>query len=239
MMLTLLKKDVMLNRVPIAGNAISIVAIYAILVIVMLSSPRPIRAIDALDYIGAAAFLGICLTGAIIAVYAGVAFAQERRERSANFLAMMPLRRRPILISKLIVCWTLPAGFVLLNGIVLAIVFVLQGQTDRLPNAPPVVWRVLWEMFLVVLTGVAMAWMLFGVAWLASAISESPSIAACIAWGALAMVNLTIILIIQRLDYSDRERNELTQFLCSTVSFAIGMGCFILGTCHYLTRTEP
>lgn len=237
-MFTLIRKDLLLNRVPIIGNAIVVLAVYAIVVLVNTTSPRPVRFRDWLDSLAAASVAGICITCAIAAVYGGVAFAQERRERSANFLAMMPLRRRPILISKLIVSWALLLSFVFLNTIGLSIVVLLMSQTEYYYHRP-LVWREIQELVFAVVTGGAITFMLFGVAWLFSVLLESPSVAACIAWGAATMVNLTIVLIVQHFEYPEQQRDELAVLLCSSFSFVIGVGCFILGTIHYLTRTEP
>src|SRR5207253_1733249 len=45
---------------------------------------------------------GLMVTVFLAAIFGGIAFAQERRDRSADFLAMLPTSRRQIVISKFI-----------------------------------------------------------------------------------------------------------------------------------------
>jgi ABC-type transport system involved in multi-copper enzyme maturation permease subunit len=143
-----------------------------------------------------------------VALLAGNAFAGERADRSAEFIRYLPLERARLLVSKLLLC--LGTVTVLCAG---ALLVLAQTVTTR-----HVGFRELVSIS-------SIAVLLFGVSWLNSSIQSSPALAtvsglvASIPFvGGVAAETVTSV-----------ERGSLL-----AVIFTIGIGCFSIGTWHYL-----
>lgn len=237
MMLALLKKDLLLNRVVIVGNLIAMLGIYVVAVVVTLTSRHPIPARMWFEAFYRASIGSICLTCAMITVYAGCIFAQERRERSANFLAMMPIRRLPVIISKLIATWSPALLFVLVNSVVFMGALILW--TLKQPVEPYVYRNTFVSLIQSVIVGGAITLMAFGVAWMCSTFLESPIVSAGIAFGVTLGANVLITMIVMNSELPTLTRDELAWTLCASISSLIGIGTFVLGTLYYLRRISP
>ncbi len=171
-MIALLKKDLKLNRVPIVGGAVLIATPYLIIAPTLFFSSKYPRSVVSQNA-GVVLELALVLTIVVAAIFGGAAFALERRERSAEFLAMLPVRRSRIVVSKLLIGAGFPALFWGANLLVFRLIKDYAGSMG------PGNDRILVEIGM---AGFAM-WMAFGVAWLASSILSSPAIAACISIG--------------------------------------------------------
>jgi ABC-type transport system involved in multi-copper enzyme maturation permease subunit len=171
-MFALLKKDFNLNRIPIFGGGLLIAVPYLIMAPTLLFSEKSARYLIYQDGLVVLA-MALMLTVAVAAIFGGAAFALERRERSAEFLAMLPVRRSKIVVSKLLIGAGFPALFWGANLLVFRLIKDYAGSMG------PGNDRILVEIGM---AGFAML-MAFGVAWLGSSILSSPAIAACISIG--------------------------------------------------------
>jgi hypothetical protein len=116
-----------------------------------------------------AAEMGLLFVVLAAAVFGGSAFALERRERSADFLAMLPVKRRRIIASKLLVSFALLGSFLAVEmGVLRCSDFVRSWET--FPD-------LLMATFNFAAAGIA----IFAIAWLLSTFLSSTAIAASVA----------------------------------------------------------
>jgi ABC-type transport system involved in multi-copper enzyme maturation permease subunit len=180
-MIELIKKDWRLNRVVVVGNLVIVGLSYLLIAISMIAQVQVSgrfegRALFAWrEGLVAAGIWGIMLTILLGSVYGGIAFALERRERWGDFLNMLPVQRRSIVVSKLVVASSCMAMMIAVNSLLLGAAMVLWSIDHRhgsffQGDAPEAI---------ALLTGTAI--MLFGVAWMLSSFMESPALSACIA----------------------------------------------------------
>ncbi len=128
---------------------------------------------------------GLALTFLAAAVFGGLAFAAERRDRSAGFLAMLPVPRWQVIASKLGVA---AACLLTLWGVYAAAIYydLLQIRTlyPGYVQADTPAFNALWN-------AAAAAVMAFGVASLLSSAMVSPAIAASVSI-AVTMVSMEL-----------------------------------------------
>lgn len=115
--------------------------------------------------------VGLFMATIMCAVFGGAAFALERADRSAQFLAMLPVTREQIVVSKMIVTLGVLVAMVAINLLTLYL-------TER--QHPPF-WLIDERPVAVFLASQPL---LFGLAWLLSTRLRSATIAASIALGA-------------------------------------------------------
>ena len=170
--------------------------------------------------------LAICQLA--VALIGGNAIAGERVDRSAEFLASLPITRRRLLVSKLLVALAITA-ILWLNA---PLLLYLVTTSEFSPN------EIDFERGLINIAVTGLTF--FSVGWFFSAFLASPTFAVV---GALA-VPLVVIL---GLDYGDylfewhlNDRNiELLELLYRTICLTLAPVCFAVGTWHYLRRVEP
>jgi ABC-type transport system involved in multi-copper enzyme maturation permease subunit len=151
----------------------------------------------------ALAQLTLCLLG-------GHLIACERVDRSAEFLAYLPVSRARILAGKITLA-------------------LLCAASLWIPNLEMPVWSALGYT---ALTGLV----LFSIGWLLSSLLESPTFAIC---GALA-TTFAILMAIQTLAWLLEYEFEVVvglwyRYTCLTLAPL----CFVAGTWSYLRRVEP
>ncbi len=146
------------------------------------------------------------------------AFAAERSDRSAEFLALLPVSRRQIVASKLLVAL---APLAIIWGTGLPLIYGL----DRL--TPVEVGPVIFACLLLV----------FGVSWLGSSFLGSPMNALGLTLG----VVMVLLLIIGQADYVYRDAIGTRQFTIAIFGLfaALGVAGFVAGTWIALRRIEP
>jgi ABC-type transport system involved in multi-copper enzyme maturation permease subunit len=182
------------------------------------------------DAWGAVAILSVGLSLLTLAFLGGVAFAAERQDRSAEFLAYLPCSRAAILTSKLLVA-LLVIGVIwggnLLVAYGLAPAFC---DTYRDPNFPPSAAPV-YHMP----KAACVALLAFGAAWFASSFLDSAAIAAGIGifappllFGALATTWW----------YLRIETVPIGWWYCGVCAVLGGLG-FVSGCVIYLRRVLP
>jgi ABC-type transport system involved in multi-copper enzyme maturation permease subunit len=218
-MIALLKKDWRLFHVPMVGTVIFIALCYLIFAVNIWLGREQLGAESVASELATASVMGLNVVGIMAAVFGGVAFAFERHERWADFMAMLPVSRFQIVVSKIIVAGT----FLSLISVVLGEAFALFAE-QTVPISP-------------LLHGVALyascVFMSFSVAWLCSSFLSSPAISAAIS---LALVVFTVIcpdLLPPKLTKVEVEELEIA------VMGVAGIVSFLTGTIYYLLRVEP
>jgi ABC-type transport system involved in multi-copper enzyme maturation permease subunit len=163
-----------------------------------------------------------------VALIGGNAIAVERFDRSAEFLFSLPITRRRILASKLL----LALGIIVVNWLINApIIWCLEQTAGLYLNSDPVMW---WFANIAI-TGATF----FGVAWGLSSFLASP--ASAVLGGLLAP--LFVLIGIPFAPHLFWGLGHLRVCLvessyCITCLLLAPLG-FILGTLHYLRRVEP
>jgi ABC-type transport system involved in multi-copper enzyme maturation permease subunit len=154
------------------------------------------------------------------------AFAAERSDRSAEFLAILPATRRQIVASKLLVA-LVPLAAIWTADLVLLVLLNRALPPGRQTYAPEV------EGF--VFVG-AMTLMAFGVAWFASSILERPltalGVTLLVAFGVMLGAWLAAWLL------PDAPGNWLSRALYVVLA-VLGLAGFVAGTWIALRRVEP
>lgn len=169
-----------------------------------------------------------------LALLGGNAIAGERNDRSAEFLAYLPVSRAKNLVSKLV--WPVVA-VVLAIGVTAAMVsvaVVLGGFTfDDFLNTSA---KENGTFLAIAIVGC----LCFSVAWLGSAWLRSPTFA--VAGGLLApvIVNFATALIVKVVPPPQvRYPDQFVWIILAIVVPSIACICFFAGCYHYLRRVEP
>jgi ABC-type transport system involved in multi-copper enzyme maturation permease subunit len=174
------------------------------------------------------ALWSLILSGLTAALLGGNAVAGERADRSAEFLASLPVSRRQIIVSKAVLALSAVALIWAVNLLVIA--------TQPFPSPGGKSLRD-------ILDGVAICACVtcsaFGVAWFFSVWLTSPALAACA--GLLAPLVLFMIFALLaewglgRFGYGDNFAVPAYSLVCALV----GIAGFVAGTITYLRRVEP
>lgn len=250
MMRWLLWKDYRANRM-ILGLAIFLLVVPHLFVLVgVLATPRNSPADEYIPNLATGLIVSTVWSLGLLQVAAaflgGNALAGERMERTAEFLAYLPVTRRQILTSKLVVVLGVLAVIWLPNLLILGLASrgVTFGHTAAADAFVP--------LRLMPFIGSAM----FGIAWLASATSRNPSLAVCLGLLAPAAVGLTLwglAALCVWLGYAETLASAVKSLgpdlehiapLLAEASYdglclAVAIVCFAVGTRKYLRRVEP
>ena len=185
-----------------------------------------------------AAFLGMALTILTAAVFGAAAFAAERRDGTADFLALVPVSRLRVARSKLraalsflLAAWAVHASLMVLAGIAGA------GHGARVAD-------ILWNTSSVTV-------MVFGVAWLMSSYLSSPAVAASFA------VAVTVVTLVLAIDVGrppedayhllgaisfitgSARVDPARQWVVRIVMWTLGGVAWLAGTAVYVRRVTP
>lgn len=181
---------------------------------------------DSAEAFGASAAMGEILTIVLAAAVGGCAFAIERRDRSMDFLAMLPVSRWKIIGSKLIVAGMIVVPlWAILSTIVLVLSNREKGPSEQMGDLFFFAFALPWS-------GVLLT---FGVAWLCGLFIRSPSISVCIGFACVLALTL------YSLDWmNDRAFvAELAWKFKATVAVAVGAVCCFEGAFIFARRAEP
>lgn len=241
MMRKLLRKDWRVNRPAVLGAVVLAACPYAYMFLVRaLFPPDPtIAAWQVIQGWQGAAVAGLGLTLVMGAVFGGLAFAAERRDRPAEFLAMLPVSRRRIALSKLLVvfaCTAVPAGI----HVAVAVALIRRESEFRRISL-----EYMTESFIESLVVWACVFiLLFGLAWMLSLNLKSPAIAATVAAG----VGVMLLFVTSTWAHEAvregawlgwRIPSDITEHAVAGMSLGVGAIVFLLSTVHYLRRVEP
>jgi ABC-type transport system involved in multi-copper enzyme maturation permease subunit len=181
------------------------------------------------DLFGLAAMLSLALELATAVLLGGCAFASERADRTAEFMAYMPVSRRQIVLSKTILVLTVFAFIGLFN--VGAILYqgarrsTAMGETV---NDMGSVWQSIGTLG-------ALALCMFGCAWFVSSISRSHGLSA--AMGILVPLGCVgfMLSLTKLMDWPEDWLDRWIPMVCAT----LGTLGFVAGVRYYLWRIEP
>ena len=229
-MIALLKKDWRANRSIVLGSLAMIAMPYVIVLVgdaLQRSSPKTARYMVQ-DFMAAAAG-SMWLITLIAPIFGAAAFAQERRERSADFVAMLPITRRQIVLSKFITIVSWLAVTWLANLAVLMLARWLAPEASKS----------LSDLVETLVLSLAFGTMLFGVSWLLSAFLNSPAVAAGGAIGAMVGLWFCLVLIIAHAEPHGGDADDLLIGAGGVFGVLIGLAAFIGGSVYYVHRIEP
>ncbi len=223
----LLWKDYRHNRPVVIAGLFFLLAPYLIVLGVIFWPTRPELG-RWREFFAAAAIYSLCFSQLTVAVIGGNAIAGERVDRSAEFLASLPITRGRILASKLLLSLAIIAAIWLFNAIPLCCWYPLACPE---PNAYQDGLRIL---ACTALTGL----LFFGVAWFLSSMFASPTFSIC---GALAvpLVFFATISFIAYLLGTERWLDLYAGFFYTIFCLSVAPACFGVGTWYYLRRVEP
>jgi ABC-type transport system involved in multi-copper enzyme maturation permease subunit len=184
----------------------------------------------AADVFLVATLFSLGLSQLTVALLGGNATAGERADRSAEFIAYLPLSRPRRLAGKLSLAFSaavsiwVPSLLILLT---LLGAFVDVGPGD--------VWDIFIGVSYVAITGLTF----YGVAWLISSLQSSPTFAVCgglitpllIAWGLYAAAWAA--------DMPGPTWDRFVTTGYATICLVLAILCFWIGTWYYLRRVEP
>ncbi len=180
------------------------------------------------NFIGAST-ASLFLGQAIFALIGGNAIAGERTDRTSEFLFSLPIARRRLLASKLLLVFLI-AAVVWTN---VAVIGSLQKESLQ-PRDWPGILEVGANLAITSLT-------FFCVAWMLSSFTPSPVLSVCggliapiLIWGGLCCV----LLLSNATEYWKYFETH-GEFWYRTICLTIAPVSFLAGTWYYLRRVEP
>ncbi|HEY1685496.1 MAG TPA: ABC transporter permease subunit [Tepidisphaeraceae bacterium] len=172
------------------------------------------------NFLENASSVAMLITALFATIFGGIAFAQERQDRSAEFLAMMPARRSQIIYSKLFVSAVCVLGALAIHECIAAACATRQSH---------------WINFLV--SDISQFWAanigLFGIAYLFSTFLNSPAIATSISIGVLCFVEACIAVFVAM------PGNRANGILAIAMTAYIGVAGILVGSVYYARRVAP
>jgi ABC-type transport system involved in multi-copper enzyme maturation permease subunit len=219
----LIWKDYRVNRLVFITALVLLVVPHALFAILIWCRMGPEH--HNLNVFSESSICSLALLQLVLALLGGNSIAGERIDRSAEFLAYLPVSRGRILRSKLLMVLAAVPLVWLPNLIVLTIAFTSGSRR------PPVeLYR--W-LSTIAITGLT----LFCVAWLFSCILDSPTFSVCA--GLIVPLLLAIAVLWVRDRTGGHTADELFLGWYWGLCLAISAASFMAGTLYYLRRIEP
>jgi ABC-type transport system involved in multi-copper enzyme maturation permease subunit len=249
--LKLLEKDWRLNRAPVIGLLVLALLPYVMTKAILFYmgqhmqerkyplhdlQAHQIRYVAVWSYFGphslmyndilSAISFGAMITILMSPIFGACAFAIERRDRSAEFLAMLPVGRRTIVRSKFFLAAFLLISMALFQALLERSLLPWEGlwlPTDARSQKIAIYgsWPLQFSL------GLAM----FGISWFLSSFLKSPAIAAAIAIAAAFLA--TTLLAIWSDDFASGEYSLIY------ANCAVGLLCLLIGNIYYIRRVAP
>jgi ABC-type transport system involved in multi-copper enzyme maturation permease subunit len=230
----LIWKEYRLNRLIVIVGLLLLVVPHALAAIIAWCDPAGPRAFDVRNwsevFVGSALY-SLVVSQLTLALLGGNAIACERIDRSAEFLAYLPVSKVRILAAKMVLPLTFFALIWISNLLILWMIWpageALRGKDDF---ATP-----LWIM-----AGVGMVF--FSVGWLLSSILESPTFSIC---GGLITPFLVVVglgcvaYLLIRIHAWDPVLDEFAAWYYPAICVTLAVASFVVGTIYYLRRVEP
>ncbi len=164
-----------------------------------------------------------------IALIGGNAIAGERADRSAEFLASLPITRGRVIASKLLL------SLAIVGVIWIADLSALLCLSTVLPR-----FGVRFDgIFEAVGATAIVAVMFFGVAWLLSSFLRSPTFSVAGALLAPLLLWTGIVFVCYLFQISDEKYMRTIAYSYFGLCLALAPVCFAVGTWYYLRRIEP
>jgi len=226
----LIWKEYRLNRLILIVGAVLLVAPHAVALVLALRGVGPAMGGGLSRLSGNLMISGIyslLLSQLTLALLGGHAIACERADRSAEFLAYLPVARTRILAAKIVLALATMALVWIPN------LLIVQRAIAGLPEQGDDFYFAMWTTLgALVITGLTS----FCVAWLLSSFLESPTLSIC---GGLATPWLVLMacgFLGWWFDYFERDVFVLGY---SGTCLVLALGGFAAGTRYYLRRVEP
>jgi len=225
----LIWKEYRLNRLILMVGAVLLVAPHVVALVLALRGAGP-AAEGSLSRLQMnlllSAVSSLMLSQFTLALLGGNAIACERADRSAEFLAYLPVARTRILAGKMALPLVTAATIWIPN------LLILLGIFAGLP-VPRAELYAKGGMFLgtVALTGLAF----FCIGWLLSCLLESPTFSICGGLIAPCLVLLGLSFLAWWFGYPEQVLPAWYRGTC----LVLGPACFAAGTWYYLRRVEP
>jgi ABC-type transport system involved in multi-copper enzyme maturation permease subunit len=231
----LMRKDWRLSRATVVGLLIMNVVSYCLGLTVYLWDKyttvvsTPYRAGHAVTYnvqvggrlsgyMDSAAEMGLLFMMLAAGVMGGAAFAFERRERSADFLAMLPVKRSRIIASKLLVSFVVLGSVLAIEtGVLLCSHFQRQ-------------WETVPELLLATSSFAAAALAAFAMGWLLSTFLSSTAIAASVAILLTCFVSFW---------FDVMSQHTMTWVMPPEIALSVAVILILVANMYYLRRVSP
>jgi len=218
----LLWREYRLNRFVLAAGAVLVILPYVIAALCL-----PIEGAESTELFIGAWIWGGFFSVLSVALLGGNVIAGERADRSAEFVAYLPLERWQMLAGKLLFCLTAIAVIWTIHLLIRTVLLSDQPAAD-----------IRW---LTICFGVT-----FGASWLCSSLQLSPAVASAmgfganiVIWGCIAAISMTVE---QTDGYTpDLIERHVAHILVryAIIGLPFSAVCFSLGTWNYLRRSEP
>jgi ABC-type transport system involved in multi-copper enzyme maturation permease subunit len=183
-----------------------------------------------IDNFAASSFFSLTVSQLLVAVIGGNAIAGERADRSAEFLASLPITRKKILASKLLLSLAIVAVIWVTD---VAALLYLGFQLPRRFDPTGIV-----EMLGVT---AIVASVLFSVAWCLSSFLASATY--CVAAGVftplLLWLGMLYVAFLFDIEIGDEHFERTITFWYCGICLTLAPVCFGAGTWYYLRRVEP
>ena len=228
----ILWREYRLNRQILIAGAVLLLLPYLVALIVLWwpkTNSTEVRHVA--EAFGIAVVYSLSLSQLTVAILGGNTFAGERADRSAEFIAYLPLSRPRLLGGKLSLAFSVTA---LIWGTNLLVLWILVSVF------PDLRLRGDFHDGFQIASYVAITGLVFyGVSWLISSFQSSPTFAAS---GGL----ITPLLVFMGLEaaawaiHADFEQTQaVIGFTYTIICGALAVVCFSTGTWYYLNRVEP
>ncbi len=225
----LIWKEYRLNRLILIVGAVLLVAPHAVALVAALRGVGPVMegGLSRLQMnLLAAAVCSLAFSQVTLALVGGNAIACERADRSAEFLACLPLARTRILAGKITLALVTVALIWIPN------LLILLWTSAGLPVPKAELYAAAWPWLgNLAITGLAF----FCIAWLLSSVLESPALSICGGLIAPYLVLLGLAFLAWWFGYPEEAFPRWYRGTC----LVLGPACFAAGTWYYLRRVEP
>jgi ABC-type transport system involved in multi-copper enzyme maturation permease subunit len=174
------------------------------------------------------AYASLAISSIVFAFMGGNAIACERSDRSAEFLAYLPISRGKIVASKLLVALSI-GGFIWIINFSIFWLCLFSFPSDNSGPLP-------MKLFAVMTGGFLTAGMtFFCVAWFFSSLMQSPAISAGIGMFTIILLAYAFVFIAH---FFVGDEN-ITIIWPVGLAIALSSASFVGGTWYYLRRVEP
>jgi ABC-type transport system involved in multi-copper enzyme maturation permease subunit len=167
-----------------------------------------------------AANIALLCTAIVASAFGGVAFAQERRDRSGEWLAMLTTRRWSIMSSKLLVTLGCMGVAIIVHGEVKHLCDIKLARSGN-------------DTFVIIAAWAIYSLGMFGIAWAFSTFLCSPTIAACIGIAASLLISMYIGIFLAPPGY------KYVEYLTYLTIGTLGLTGILFGNIYYLRRFAP
>ena len=226
----LIWREYRLNRLILIAGVTILLLPYLIALIVLLWPKSPaFTAFHVTKLFAGAALYSLALSQVTLALLGGNAIACERADRSAEFIAYLPLLRKRLLCGKLILTFSAVAFIWAINSLVLWV------AVNWIPKLQPNINEPYKIACNIAITG----FVFYGVSWFISSFQSSPTFAV---GGGLIAPLLVFMVLLAMAGAMDLKPKSFGQFMGDAYAIIcpiLALICFSIGTWYYLKRVEP